>query len=175
MNVTSRDAYDLLRNPRKLDATTPPWFGIRIRNDESEHAVDAYLETTRPELILNGNHKGKHEKSEASCSVDIDYWCFLLGIFPFPWTSEVTRCGHTSDGYEVSYRQKSGPYAIFEHSHWIRDGHGESDCVVRDTIHFDVFGEPLVNFVAGHILTKLLRERAAILNNEYGGRIVTVQ
>jgi len=95
------EAYDLLRNPRNLDATTPSWFGIRIRNDASEAAVDAYLARTRP------GAGAAAENPTTEQSVHIDYWCFLFGVVPFPWTSEVTKCGPCNApvgrtrGYEV--------------------------------------------------------------------------
>lgn len=173
LDLAPERAYDLLRNPRCLNDSTPAWFNLRIRNEESERTVDRYLSATRSEILATSPDRKGIERS-----VFIEYICTFFHCLPCPWTSEVTHCGKVDSLYEVSYRQHSGPYAYFAHRHLILvscadTGPAPDRAQVLDEIVFDA-GEPIANYIAGFLLRKLLRERAGILNSEHGGEYCRV-
>merc|ERR1712129_685473 len=103
----------------------------------------------------------------------------LMGhLLPMPWTSEVAPVEQDGGTYRLTYRQALGPYRNFEHTHWVsagreggtgsqgdREAEGPAYCSVEDSISASVLGEPILDAIAGMLLTWILRCRGDALTD----------
>eukprot|EP00931_Biecheleriopsis_adriatica_P094383 TRINITY_DN68039_c0_g1_i1.p1 TRINITY_DN68039_c0_g1~~TRINITY_DN68039_c0_g1_i1.p1 ORF type:complete len:229 (-),score=19.88 TRINITY_DN68039_c0_g1_i1:92-748(-) len=171
-SLSPEQAFEVIRNPRLLDETTPPWFRLVIRRC-SEQAVDAFLEKST--LLAEG--KADSADEVLVLPIYLKYW-MLAFFLPFPWTSKVTHCGRCEGPpfpcYQLTYEQHVGPFfGGFRHSHFVKAGEvGKHGATVEDVIDFDVTSEPIINSLTWYVLDWILRGRCKVLNQRYGGNIL---
>lgn len=85
--------------------------------------------------------------------------------------------------FRMKYAEEQGPYSRFEHTHLVICDQAGNDagytaqleakadsevphehCRVEDTIVFSVLGEPILDYIAGVFLKRILRHRCASMN-----------
>lgn len=185
--LSAGEAFEVIRNPRLLDETTPGWFRLVIRKD-SEPKVEELLQKS---TVLALDSTARREGTEETSDADIDaclqlpmylrYWMLAFCV-PFPWTSKVTHCGIMKvdepgvapTAYQLTYEQHIGPFlGGFSHTHHVKQlGHDAVGSIIEDVIEFDVTSEPIVNTVTWYVLDWLLRGRCRVLNDRYGGEVL---
>ena len=95
LDMSSVDAFCVIRNPRLLDETTPCWFRLIIRQ-RSVQDIEDFLLKSDPKGVKEG------EDFDLELPLHFDYW-MLAFIIPFPWKSRVTECSAENSTFRLSY------------------------------------------------------------------------
>jgi ligand-binding SRPBCC domain-containing protein len=102
--ISRQQAWDFFSSPTNLNEITPPYMDFRILSNSSDRIYAGQIITYTVKPVL--------------------------GI-PLFWMTEIT---HVQDGVYFVDEQRSGPYALWHHTHLFKDVEGGME--MTDLVHY---------------------------------------
>jgi len=135
--------WDFISSPQNLGKITPPFMGFEIL----------------------GNDDGFEKMYEGQI---IEYRVSPFAFIRMNWVTEIT---HVSDNEYFVDEQRSGPYSLWHHQHFLKNVAGDVEMtdIVHYKIPFGIFGKLINTLFIRHQLKKIFDYRYRKMEEIFNG------